>query len=156
MHRDWTSSEEEPEEEPFEEEEDEEEEEENKKPEPTPIESIKVITTGDRLDFVKGDPIVMGKCGFRSCTIHGPMEESQQIDPKARREHTIGASISVGPPRKKPFATPKPVAKPEVHASSSKAKNDILHEQIKEMETTLAVKTRAALAMSLRIIAKPR
>jgi hypothetical protein len=81
MESDGSSSGEEPEEVTFEDEK-EEEEEGNKTPGEIPIESVKLISTGDRLHFVKNTPTTVASCGFRGCTIHEPLEESQQEKPK--------------------------------------------------------------------------
>ena len=98
-YRDWTYSEEDPEEPPYEEEK-EEDQEKGKKLAAIPINAIKIIINEDKIDFVRETPAVMGKCGFSNCTIHDPLEESSEIDPRAREMHTIGARMQVGPPRK--------------------------------------------------------
>lgn len=147
--RDWSSSEEDlEEEEPFEDQEVEEKEKTNT----IPIESLKVITIGDRLDYMKNTPIIMGKCGFSNCTIHELMGESQEIDPKVHKGHTISARITVGPPRKRRTTNPMPSAQPEVHANNSKLETKVLTEQIREKEVAIIAKTRETLSTNLTII----
>jgi hypothetical protein len=81
------------------------------------------------------------------------------MNPQARKEHTIRVRITVGSLRKKFLAAPDYVLvqhhahQPEVHATSSKTESEILHDHIKEMEDSIAKKTKTALATSLRIIA---
>jgi hypothetical protein len=72
MESDRSSSEEEPQKVLFGDEE--EEEEGNKTPEAIPIESVKLVRTGDRLNFVKITPTIVASCGFNGCTIHESLE----------------------------------------------------------------------------------
>lgn len=107
----------------------------------------------------------MATCDFHGCAIHESLEGSEREKPKACRKPSIGAHITDGPPRKKFLADPNYIPDPhprlihdhvrqlEVHANISKVQCELLRDNIKEMEETIAKKTKTVLATSMRVIA---
>lgn len=117
MESDDSSSEEEKDEVIFEDEA-EEEEESSKKPGKVPFESENIISTGDRLCFVKSTSTYVDNCRMDNCTIHGPLKNPQQENPKPRKKFTIGARITVGPQGRRDFLEIPTTPQILIHARS--------------------------------------
>lgn len=89
---DDSSSEEEPYEVIFEEED---EEGAGKKSGKIPIESVKIISAGDDVSFVKNTPTIMDSCGMDRCTIDGSSKDIKQENPIPHKNFTVSARIIV-------------------------------------------------------------
>lgn len=81
--------------------EDPEEEQEGTKKTPVmiPIESVKTISTGDRVAFVEDSSMAMAGCTMDGFTIHGSLSDTHQESSKPCKKFTVGSRMSVGPPR---------------------------------------------------------